>query len=291
MRTESGYFNYNNGIRIHFRSGGSGPRTLLFLHGFAASHTTWEDIVPFFPADRFRIILMDMKGFGLSAKPRDGAYSIEEQARIVRSFIREERLSQVTLIGHSLGGGVALRACLQAIAEKEPFPVERLVLMDCAAYPQRLPKFFRRLKTPILGPLLIRVIPVKIMVQRTVEKVFYDQSLITAERFERYVRYFRGRGLAYTMRASVRCIRPEEYEHIGEQYRRISLPALIIWGEQDVIVKQKTGRRLHEDLPASRLTIIERCGHNPHEERPAETYAAMEDFLSSFHRETKGNGH
>ena len=282
MQVESRFFNYNGSIPIHYQAGGSGPSALVFLHGFAASHTTWRDISPFFPADLFRIFLLDMKGFGLSAKPRDGAYSIEEQAVMVRSFIREQGFSSVTLIGHSLGGGVALRTCMQMQRENDPFTVERLVLIDSAAYPQRLPKFFRRLKIPVVGPLLFRLIPVRIMVRRAMEMVFYDAAAITPERFERYKRYFRGRGLAYTLRATIMCIKPELYANIGEQYRKISVPVLIIWGEQDRIVKLTYGRMLNEDLPGSRLKIIERCGHNPHEERPAETFAAMEAFLSEF---------
>lgn len=282
MDIESGYFDYKTGVRIHYRTGGDGPQTLLFLHGFAASHTTWHDIVRFFPADRFRIFLLDMKGFGLSDKPRDGAYSIEEQAEIVRSFIRKQRFSNVTLIGHSLGGGVALRACMDMNPGKDPFMVEKMVLIDCAAYPQRLPKFFRRLRIPVLGPLFFRLIPVRVMVRRAMEMVFCDESVITPERFERYKLYFRGKGLAYTLRATIRCIDPERYAGIGEEYRKISVPALIIWGEQDRIVKLKYGHMLNEDLPGSQLKIIESCGHNPHEERPAETFAAMEAFLAGL---------
>jgi pimeloyl-ACP methyl ester carboxylesterase len=280
MDLESGFFIYKNGIRIHYRTGGSGPGQLLFLHGFAASHTTWIDIVRFFPVDKFRIFILDMKGFGLSDKPRDGAYSIEDQADMVRAFIKEQGLSKVTLIGHSLGGGVALRACLQALEEKEPISIDKLVLLDCAAYPQRLPRFFRRLKFPFLGPLFFRLIPARIMVQRAMEMVFYDQSAITPERFERYRLYFRGKGLAYTLRATIKRIDPQRYVNIGEQYGRISVPALIIWGEMDRIVKLKYGLMLHQDLPGSRLKIIEKCGHNPHEERPAECYAAIEEFLA-----------
>jgi len=280
MHVESRFFNYKGSIPIHYQTGGSGPLALVFLHGFAASHTTWSDIVHFFPADRFRIFLLDMKGFGLSAKPRDGAYSIEEQAVMVRAFIRELGFSSVILIGHSLGGGVALRTCMQMQSESDPFKVERLVLIDSAAYPQRLPKFFRRLKIPVLGPLFFRLIPVRLMVQRAMGMVFYDASAITPERFERYLLYFRGKGLAYALRATIRCINPEVYANIGEQYRKISVPALIIWGEEDRIVKLKYGHMLHDDLPGSRLKIIEKCGHNPHEERPAETYAALEAFLA-----------
>jgi pimeloyl-ACP methyl ester carboxylesterase len=132
----------------------------------------------------------------------------------------------------------------------------------------------------VVGPLLFRLIPVRIMVRRAMGMVFCDASAITPERFERYKRYFRGRGLAYTLRATIRCIDPEVYANIGEQYRKITIPALIIWGEHDLIVKLKYGRMLHDDLPGSRLKIIERCGHNPHEERPAETFAAMEEFLA-----------
>jgi pimeloyl-ACP methyl ester carboxylesterase len=281
MQVESRFFNYSGSVSIHYKAGGSGPATLIFLHGFAASHTTWDDILPLFSSDRYRIILLDLKGFGLSAKPRDGAYSIEEQAGIVCSFIREQGYSSITLIGHSLGGGVALRACMQMQSWNDPVTVERLVLIDSAAYPQRLPRFFRRLKTPLLGPLLFRLIPARIMVRRSMEMVFHDKSVITPERFERYRLYFRGRGLGYTLRATIRCIKPELYADIGEQYRRISIPALIIWGDHDYIVKPKYAGMLNEDLPGSRLKIIAGCGHNPHEEKPAETYSAIEEFLSA----------
>ena len=143
---ESRFFNYGGGISIHYRVGGNGPVPLVFLHGFAASHTNWHDIVPLFPADRFRIFLLDMKGFGLSAKPRDGVYSIEDQAVMVRAFIREQGFPSVILIGHSLGGGVALRACMQMQSESDPFTVEKLVLIDCAAYPHRNHGTYRQLR-------------------------------------------------------------------------------------------------------------------------------------------------
>ncbi len=284
---ESGFFNYNGRMPIHYEVGGTGPQALVFLHGFAESHTTWHDLVSFLPADRFRIFLLDLKGFGLSAKPRDGAYSIEEQAVMVRSFIREQQFSSVILIGHSLGGGVALRACMQMQSEGDPFTVEKLVLIDSAAYPQRLPKFFRRLKMPLLGPLLFKLIPVQVMVRRAMGIVFYDATAITPERIERYKRYFRGKGLAYTLRATVKCIDPGAYAHIGERYREIGILALIIWGEEDHVIRLKYGLRLHEDLTRSQLKIMARCGHNPHEERPQETFAAMEAFFATEDNQPK----
>lgn len=276
---ESRFFNYRSGISIHYRVGGNGPVPLVFLHGFAAAHNTWHDMARLFPADRFRIFLLDLKGFGLSAKPRDGAYAVEDQAAMVRSFIREQGFHSVILVGHSLGGAVALRVCLHAQQGKESYCVEKLVLIGCAAYPQRLPKFFRRLKTPLIGPLLLHLIPVPMMVRDTLAKVFFDASAITPERIERYAGYFRGKGIPYALRTTVKNIDPDAYAHIGDRYRELFIPTLIIWGEEDRIIKLKNGHRLHGDLAGSQLKIMAKCGHIPHEERPEETYAAMDAFF------------
>jgi pimeloyl-ACP methyl ester carboxylesterase len=281
LHVESKIFHYSGNVPIHYQAGGHGPLPLIFLHGFAAAHTTWHDIAGLFPADRFRIFLLDLKGFGLSAKPRDNAYAIEDQAAMVQAFIREQGLRSVILVGHSLGGAVALHVCLETRQGQEAFTVEKLVLIGCAAYPKRLPKFFRRLKNPLIGPLLLRLIPARVMVRDTLAKVFYDAGAITPERFEQYLRYFRGKGIPYAMRATVKGLDPEARARMGERYRELAVPTLIIWGEEDRIIKLKYGHRLHGDLAGSQLKIMAKCGHIPHEERPAETYAAMEAFLAS----------
>ncbi len=279
LQIESRTFHYAGNVPIHYQVGGRGTVPLVFLHGFAAAHNTWHDLARHFPADRFRLFLLDLKGFGLSAKPRDNAYGVEDQAAMVQAFIREQGLRSVVLVGHSLGGAVALRVCLQSQDGEAPFCVEKLVLIGCAAYPQRLPKFFRRLRNPLIGPLLLRLIPPRIMVKGTLTKVFSDPSAVTPERIERFARYFSGKGIPYALRATVKRIDPEAYARIGERYRELSVPTLIIWGEEDRIIKLKHGRRLHGDLACSLLKIMEKCGHIPHEERPAETFAAIDEFL------------
>ncbi len=278
---ESRTFHYGGNIPIHYQVGGHGPLPLVLLHGFASAHNTWYDLARHFPADRFRFFLLDLKGFGLSAKPRDDAYAVEDQADMVRAFIREQGFRSVVLVGHSFGGAVALRVCLQVREGKEPFCVERLVLIGCAAYPQRLPKFFRRLKNPFIGPLMLHLMPKRMMVKGTLAKVFSDSSAITQERVERFADYFRGRGIPYALRTTVKRIDPEAYARIGERYRELTVPTLIIWGEEDRIIKLRHGRRLHEDIAGSRLKIMEKCGHLPHEERPAETFAAIEAFFAA----------
>ena len=187
----------------------------------------------------------------------------------------------MVLVGHSYGGAVALRVCLQTQGEKGLFCVERLVLIGCAAYPQRLPKFYRRLKNPLLGPLLLHLMQKRMMVKGTLAKIFSDGSVITPERIERFVGYFRGREILYALRTTVNRIDLEAHARVAERYRELSMPTLIIWGEEDHIVKLKHGRRLHGEITGSRLKIMEKCGHLPHEERPAETFATIDEFLAT----------
>ncbi len=265
-------------VRLNYRTVGQGPVSILFLHGFASSATTWHDIVGLFPADRYTLILLDMKGFGKSDKPRDGAYSIEDHAGLVRAFIGVLGLRSLVIAGHSLGGAVALRVCIDAKDNTDSFSVESLVLIDPAAYPQRLPRFFRKLKSPP-GLLFLRLIPVRMLVQGVLERVFFDSSRITPERFERYKRYFRGKGIAHALRATVKAVDPDAYIGIEELYRQLDLPVLIVWGAEDRNVRVELGRRLNRDIPGSRLKILDRCGHNPHEERPEETAGAVLSFL------------
>lgn len=265
-------------VRLHYRTVGQGPLPILFLHGFASSSTTWSDIVDLFPGDRYTLILLDMKGFGGSDKPRDGAYSIEDQAGLVRAFIVAIGLRSLAIVGHSLGGAVALRVCIDGNVAADSFTVEKLVLIDSAAYPQRLPRFFRKLKSP-LGPLFLRLMPVRMLVNGVLERVFFDPSRINAERYARYKRYFRGKGVAHALRATVQAVDPDAYIGIEDVYRQLALPVLIVWGENDRNVRVELGRRLHRDISGSRLEVLVQCGHNPHEERPAQTVNAILSFL------------
>ncbi len=272
------YFSYGGKVSIHYRTVGHGPLPILFLHGFASSAATWLDMEGLFPAEEYTLFLLDLKGFGLSDKPRERTYSIEDQVKIVCAFIMEKRFNSLILVGHSLGGAIALRLCIDEKRRSESFCVSKLILIDAAAYPQRLPGFFRKLKSP-LGPLYLRLIPVRTLVNGVLERVFFDTSSITPERFERYKSYFRGKGVAHALRATVKAVDPEAYKNIEYSYRHLKLPALIIWGKEDRNVRLSVGQRLHADLCGSRLKVLERCGHNPHEERPAETADEILAFL------------
>lgn len=272
-------FTYSPDTRIRYRTHGRGPVAVVFIHGFAAALTTWDDLVPLFPHDGFTLYLMDLKGFGHSSKPWRGAYSLEEQAAVATAFIKSLGLRNVVLAGHSLGGGIALLAALRAEERGDEGLIGRLILLDCAAYPQRLPRFMRLLRVPVLARIGMAVIPVRLIVMATLRKVFENQAAITEERIRRYETCFGRKGTARVLIRTVQEISRTDVESITRRYGEIRRPTLIIWGEKDRIVRPAQGRRLAETLPSARLAVIGGCGHNPHEERPTETYTLMREFM------------
>jgi len=139
-------FHFSPDVIINFEVDGEGPRPLLMLHGFGASLESWKDIQPYLRTN-FRVYALDLKGHGLSSKPHDNKYSPQDQADIVTAFIKNRQLTDVVLVGHSYGGGVALLAFLRLSEHTEHNPVSTMILIDSASYPQPLPFFCRQPST------------------------------------------------------------------------------------------------------------------------------------------------
>lgn len=272
-------FHYTDAVLINYEVHGCGSTPVVFIHGFAAALTTWRDITPLFPPDLATLYLLDLKGFGFSSKPRDGRYTVEEQAAIVVAFLEHAGLSGAVLAGHSLGGGIALLAYLAARGSDKGSLIGRLVLIACSAYPQRLPWIMSLLGNPPLGRAILHLLPVRFMVRFALEQLFHDRSAITPERIARYAGCFGRKGIAYVFIETCRQLVPERYAEPPRLYPSIKVPTLIIWGGADRVIGLEQGLRLHEEIPGSHILVIPDCGHIPQEERPAETFAAIREFL------------
>lgn len=266
-------------VTINYQTCGSGSIPVVLLHGFAASLATWHDLRDRFPPDRFRLFLLDLKGHGFSAKPRDNRYGIADQADIVRRFLAHLDLHDVVLAGHSMGGAIALKTVLDSRAGGD-CRVGRLILLDAAAYGQPMPRFMRLMEYPLLGNIIL-CLPARFIVRRVLDACFFNKEAITPTRIARYMAGFSSRGVPYAFVTTVRQLVPPDYDAIVAAYPTIDLPTLLVWGERDPIVWPMMGERLHRDLPASKLVLIPACGHNPHEERPDETWAAIARFLEA----------
>jgi pimeloyl-ACP methyl ester carboxylesterase len=268
-------FVYSPGEYLHYRVVGNGPRAVVLLHGFAATLRTWDDLVPLIPAEEYTLHLMDLKGHGGSSKLPGGDYSAPHNARIISEYIRSRQLTDVTLIGHSFGGTVALLAALDCPE------IGRLILIGAPCFPQQVPLFMRILGLQLIGPLLMNAVPAEWIARSALKRAFYRQELITVQLIERYAAGYRNKGASTALSCTVRQILPANTAQLAAGYAGLSIPVLLVWGEYDRIVTPWQGERLHRELSNSQLVIIPACGHNPHEERPEETFAIIRDFLTT----------
>ncbi|MBI1920935.1 MAG: alpha/beta hydrolase [Geobacter sp.] len=274
-------FCYSDKVLINYETRGHGPTPLIFIHGFAAALVTWHDIAPLFPVELYTLYFLDLKGFGLSSKPRDARYSLDDQTDIIISFLNARNIVNAALVGHSLGGTIALLAWFKGRALGRPELISRLILISCAAYPQRLPRLMRLVRTPFVGSMLMYLVPPRTIVKYTLPRVFYNHAAITEERIERYVHCYKKRGIGYSFAMSVRQLMPGGKPLPLPDYGKVSVPVLIIWGGNDRIIRRERGERLASALPAAQLVIVEECGHNPHEEKPEQTCAIIREFLET----------
>lgn len=256
--------------------GREGPH-LLLLHGLGTNRHTWHRWVPVLSRS-YRVHVVELKGFGDAPKPLDDGYRPQDQAALLRRWILSEDLRDVTLVGHSLGGGVALLTAM-GLVEERPVRVRRLALLAGIAYPQRISPYLRLLATPALGPLLLAVLPRRLLIRTALRMAYHpsrpvDESLVEA--YARPLRSFAGRR---ALSRSTAGLLAAQLELQTSEYAKIRMPSLLVWGREDPVVPMWVGKRLASDLPEAELHILEGCGHMPQEEAAEESLDVLLRFL------------
>ena len=178
-------FDYH-GVKINYYEAGRGPPIIL-LHGFGACAYTWRYLIPPLAAQH-RVFTMDLKGFGLSDKPADGHYAVSDQAELVADFIRRQDLHDLVIMGHSMGGGVTLMTYLK-LRETDPGRIQKLVLIDSAGYPQKMPWFIWLAKIPGLNTALSKVLSPRFATALVLKKCYYNKDTVTEAQIDTYA-YF-----------------------------------------------------------------------------------------------------
>ena len=261
-------------VRLAVREMGRG-KPMLLLHGLGASSYTWHAVMPRL-AREHRVIALDLKGFGDSDKPLDDRYSIADQAGLVEDFITRNNLKDVTLVGHSYGGAVALAVALDdAVGRRR---IDRLVLIDSLAYRQPVPFFFRLLRTPIIGEIGFNLIPPDVQISRALSVAYYHDWKVNPETIANYAGPLHSEGGKHALLKTVDSLASEDADAFAARYRTLETPTLLIWCAHDRIVPLAFGKRLARDLPNARIDVIHECGHIPQEEEPDETVATIQSF-------------
>ena len=173
------------GSGIHFRSLGRGV-PLIFIHGFGASMDTWR-LLEKDLGNEFRLVFLDLRGHGYSARPPDSRYSIQDQTDAVFGLMEHLGIRSAVLVGHSLGSGVALMAALNELSRPTRL-VSKLVLLAGSAYPEQVRSSGRWLSTPFIAWLVTKLTPASFITRMALRHAFHDHAKITDSLIELYAK-------------------------------------------------------------------------------------------------------
>ncbi len=269
-----------NGVNVHYKTWGEGEPVFILLHGFGASVFSWREVTE--PLSKLgTVIAYDRPAFGLTERPLEwegeSPYGPQAQVDIVIALMDELKIEKAILVGNSAGGTVSMQVALQ-----HPERVQALILVDAAVYAGGgAPAWSRSiLKTPQMnhvGPLIAR----QLQAQGTefLKTAFHDPSKITPEIFAGYQKPLQ---VENWDKALWQLTIASQESGLAERLTEITMPALVITGDDDRIVPTEQSLRLAKELPNATLSVIAQSGHLPHEESPLEFMQAVTDFLSTL---------
>lgn len=269
-----------HGHRVRYRAAGSGP-LLVLLHGIAGSSSTWEEVGGWLERGH-RVIAPDLLGHGESAKPR-GDYSLGSYANLVRDLLGALGDERATLVGHSLGGGVAMQFAYQF-----PERCERLVLVSSGGLGRDVHRLLRSAALPgaeIVLPMLCSRVTRSAVGHAT--HWLGRLGLRAGPDLEEVWRGFVSLGDADTRRAFLDTVRGvidvggQRVSASDRLYLAEELPILIVWGARDPLIPAAHGEAAHERLPGSRLEVFPGAGHFPHRDDPRRFVNLLSDFVAT----------
>ncbi|MDP4007048.1 MAG: alpha/beta hydrolase [bacterium] len=236
------------GLQVGYKIAGEGP-ALLILHGWGSSSGKWERIASEITKQGFRVYAIDLPGFGASSPP-DAVWGIKEYAFLVLAFMDAIGESKVIIVGHSVGGQIALQLALFS-----PSRVEKLILLAPAAVRRGpgLREHFLKVLSKILGVLLY-VAPVN--VRTNIKRIGYKML--------QHPDYIKTYGIMREIFQKV--IR----EDLTAMFPQVAVPTFLIWGGEDRITPLKDARLMEQTILGSQLSIVPESGHNLHVDVPQE---------------------
>jgi len=279
----SKFIDLPDGARVDYRD--RGPRdgeVLVLLQGSNASLFTWE---PWAKAlsDRFRVVTVDLPGHGLTGAVPNHDYSQKGMSDFVNEFVDKIGLTKFALGGNSMGGGIAAY-----YAETHPDRLTHLILIDAGGMPvkmgDRIPLAFKLAGQPWARPILLHITP-RSLVSEGLNDAIVRKSILTDAMIDEYWDFARMEGTreATAERFSLGF---GDRNYIKDHTSAITMPTLILWGEEDHLVPVAAAHEFNDAIAHSKLIIYPATGHIPMEEVALQSSADVRAFLSAPQTET-----
>lgn len=269
-----------NGYEFRYLDSGEGP-AVLFIHGLTGSSRNWAHLVDMLNTDH-RILVPDLHGHGASAKPM-GDYSLSAHAATLRDLLDRLGIDRVTLVGHSLGGGIAMQFCYLF-----PERVERLVLVASGGFGRSVSPLLRSATLPGAEWVLPLIASSWVRaraeaVGRSLAKLGWRPSPDVTEAW----RGFTSLADADSRRAFLATTRSvidpggqtvTAHDHLP---MAVEIPTLVVWGTRDRMIPTWHATTAHQAIPGSRVELFEGAGHYPQLDQPERFAEVLSDFMSA----------
>jgi len=279
MNTNQGQTVTLHGHSVSYVQKGAGP-VLLLIHGMAGSLETWRSVID--PLARnATVVAVDLPGHGASS-PGGGDFSLGSLAAGLRDVLVTLGHSRVTLVGHSLGGGIAMQFSYQF-----PEMAERLVLVSSGGLGLEVNPALRAASLPGANLFLSLTAGVTRRASGIAGRVLRAAHSPSNPGLDELVRSYASLADADRRAAFLATVRSVvgingQTVHAGDRlYLARDLPVLLIWGAEDPIIPVEHARAAHDLLPDSRLEVFERVRHFPQIEAPEQFVTALEDFCTT----------
>lgn len=263
-----------NGMRIHYRDEGNpNGQPIVLIHGILSSLHTWDDWNKSLAAD-YRIISLDVPGFGLTGGPENpDDFSEDLLHDSFAQFINQLQLENFILAGNSLGGYISAH-----YAANNPDNVKKLILIDPAGAPQDLPFILSLASMPGINSLAANVFP-PFIVAMGVKDVYGDQERITKANMDRYIHLSLRPGAKQAYANTIAMLDEKNSKQQPLNFATITAPTLLMWGEKDIWVPPELSELWLANISGSTLITYPDAGHVPMEEIPDKTLQDALDFI------------
>lgn len=274
----SRYLELPGGVRVHFRDEGNrAGRTVVLVHGFAASLQAWEPWVARLSKD-YRVITLDLAGHGLTRTPAGYQITPDGQVAIVDAVTRSLGVERFVLGGNSMGGAVAWNYALA-----HPERLQGLVLVDAAGWPvegkrEGSPLAFKLLANPA-GRAVLKSIDLSGLATRGLKTAYVDEALVTDALVGRYVEM----AMAPGRRELILNGQSQPRVPVTRAtFAKITTPTLVMTGEADKVIPAASSRGLAGAIPGAKLITYAGVGHVPMEQIPDLSARDLKVFLESL---------
>ena len=255
-----------SGHKHRFLDAGGSKPTLLMLHGISCSLDFFEQTIPFL-SHSFRVLALDLLGFGQSDKPKKAPYSLELYSSLIREFLKKTLVTEnsgIFALGHSLGGKYLLATELLY-----PGSFNKLVLSNTDGFAEQ-PFWVRGISLPVIKQILKKVFTSEPVASKAFKTAFHNHERVNGASYAKNLFISQDKDAIETVMALNKNFRRLDLSRTGlrQQLKRLNIPVLILWGDHDQYISPSVAWTAHKEIPGSELYIFKNCGHAPMLEYP-----------------------